>query len=99
MSEDQEDVRNFDGLRDFIGRALKDVRENKKEGRKDLSECLRLVYGLREATEQWILRVEEDGKFHLLFDEFKILCQALEVSAKTVLGRAWELKKASAVKR
>jgi len=34
MSEDQEDVRNFDGLRDFIGRALKDVRENKKEGRK-----------------------------------------------------------------
>lgn len=97
MNASEKNVRDFVDVRDFIGRALKNVRMELGESKKDVSTLLRLVYGLREATEQWITNVE-DGKFHLFFEEFEILCQALGSSVRAILDRTWELKKESALK-
>ncbi|OGZ79244.1 MAG: hypothetical protein A2528_00795 [Candidatus Staskawiczbacteria bacterium RIFOXYD2_FULL_37_9] len=94
MNTNEEIVCGFDSLRDFVGRALKAVRMARLT-RLELSKALRLDFGLSQATEQWILIVE-DAKFHLLFEEFEILCKALSFSPEEVLLYARELKEKNA---
>ncbi|MEK7562762.1 MAG: hypothetical protein AAB509_03735 [Patescibacteria group bacterium] len=91
MNASEEDVRNFDDLKTFVGQALKDARCGSGKTSKDLSETLRLRHGLVQATENWVSNIEV-GTFHLLFEEFEILCQALNFSIKDVLERAQVLK-------
>lgn len=99
MNADEVNVCDFDQLRDFIGTALKAVRDKLKKSKQDLSDSLRLVYGLVQAKETWISLVEDDPKFHLFIEEFEILCRALEVPAKEILDCAWKLKKQSALNK
>ena len=87
---------DFEQLREFVGPALRDVRADRNK--QQVSRFLRLIGGLREGTEDWVSNVEA-GRIKLFFREFEIFCQALDVSAKTVLDRAWEMKKQSALKK
>lgn len=98
MNASEDTLGRFEELGDCIGKTIRTLRIGLGQTQREMSQLLRLVFRMVEAKTEWLTLVEE-GKFRLCFEQFDVICQALQLTPEEVLERAWEFKKQNAFQK